>query len=102
MPARSGIPRVFGARRRVRSTGSSRRKKSSIRPWDCMAAGSPAPSSTPATTRSTAMSRGRADQLALIHDSALTNTITKLTYAELLHEVQTLAAVMQDLGVVKG
>src|SRR5437868_4594789 len=45
---------------------------------------------------------GRADQVALIHDSPLTNTITKFTYAELLDEVQTLAAVMADLGVAKG
>src|SRR5256886_3083665 len=45
---------------------------------------------------------GRADQVALIHDSPLANTITKLTYAELLKEVQTLAAVMQDFGVTKG
>jgi propionyl-CoA synthetase len=46
--------------------------------------------------------RGRADQLALIHDSPLTNTITKFTYAELLKEVQTLAAIMTDFGVAKG
>src|ERR1700742_605595 len=39
---------------------------------------------------------GRADQVALIHDSPLTNRVTKFTYAELLKEVQTLAAVMQD------
>src|SRR5437764_1612213 len=45
---------------------------------------------------------GRADQVALIHDSPLTNTVTKFTYAELLKEVQTLAAVMADFGVVKG
>src|ERR1700756_3546025 len=45
---------------------------------------------------------GRADQLALIHDSPLTNVVTKFTYAELLKEVQTLAAVMQDFGVTKG
>src|ERR1700742_2880715 len=44
---------------------------------------------------------GRADQVALIHDSPLTNRITKFTYAELLKEVQTLAAVMQDFGVAK-
>ena len=37
---------------------------------------------------------GRADQLALIHDSPLANTVTTFTYAELLREVQTLAAVM--------
>src|ERR1700754_479974 len=50
---------------------------------------------------------GRADQVALIHDSPLANpagpsTITKFTYAELLREVQTLAAIMQDFGVGKG
>src|ERR1700744_2454534 len=46
---------------------------------------------------------GRADQVALIHDSPLNNnTITTFTYAELLSEVQTLAAVMVDFGVGKG
>src|SRR5882757_3595 len=45
---------------------------------------------------------GRADQVALIHDSPLANTVTKLTYSELLKEVQTLAAVMQDFAVAKG
>src|SRR5215831_18701597 len=45
---------------------------------------------------------GRADQVALIHDSPLTGSITKFTYAELLHEVKTLAAVMRDFGVTKG
>ncbi|QQO15550.1 propionyl-CoA synthetase [Bradyrhizobium diazoefficiens] len=46
--------------------------------------------------------RGRAGQVALIHDSPLTNSITKFTYAELLGEVQALAAIMQDFGVTKG
>src|SRR4029079_15926173 len=45
---------------------------------------------------------GRADQLALIHDSPLTNAVTKFPYAELLAEVQALAAIMQDFGVTKG
>src|SRR5438034_6168639 len=40
----------------------------------------------------------RANQLALIHDSPLTNTVTKLTYAELLHEVKPHAAIMRDFG----
>ena len=44
----------------------------------------------------------RGNQVALIHDSPLTNTITKFTYAELLQEVKTLGAVMQDMGVGKG
>ncbi|MEH2489381.1 propionyl-CoA synthetase [Bradyrhizobium sp. AZCC 2230] len=46
--------------------------------------------------------RGRADQVALIHDSPLTNSVTKFTYAELLAEVQALAAIMLDFGVAKG
>jgi propionyl-CoA synthetase len=45
---------------------------------------------------------GRADQLALIHDSPLTNTVTTFTYREMLEEVETLAAVMADFGVAKG
>src|SRR5216683_1179604 len=48
------------------------------------------------------VARGRADQLALIHDSPLADTVTTFTYAELLREVQTLAAVMADFGVGKG
>ncbi|MCK1334681.1 propionyl-CoA synthetase [Bradyrhizobium sp. 38] len=46
--------------------------------------------------------RGRADQVALIHDSPLAGSVTKFTYAELLAEVQALAAIMQDFGVAKG
>src|ERR1044071_8148780 len=45
---------------------------------------------------------GRAEQVALIHDSPLTNSISKFTYAEMLREVQTLAAVMADLAVAEG
>ncbi len=45
---------------------------------------------------------GRGNQLALIHDSPLAGSVTRLTYAEMLHEVKTLAAVMADFGVVKG
>src|SRR6202012_4924717 len=37
-----------------------------------------------------------------IHDSPLTGSTRKFTYAELLHEVKTLAAVMVDFGVTKG
>ena len=48
------------------------------------------------------VANGRADQLALIHDLPLSNTVTTFTYAELLREVATLAAVMQDFGVTKG
>src|SRR3982074_3618908 len=45
---------------------------------------------------------GRAEQVALIHDSPLAGSVTRLTYAEMLQEVKTLAAVMQDFGVAKG
>ncbi|MGP9812487.1 propionyl-CoA synthetase [Rhodopseudomonas sp. NSM] len=48
------------------------------------------------------VANGRADQVALIHDSPLTGTISQFTYAEMLREVQALAAVMQDFGVQKG
>src|SRR5712672_4713056 len=48
------------------------------------------------------VANGRAGQVALIHDSPLAGTVTKLTYAQMLHEVKTLAAVMQDFGVTKG
>src|ERR1700736_5578978 len=45
---------------------------------------------------------GRADQVALIHASPLTGSVTKFSYAQMLHEVKTLAAIMQDFGVAKG
>ena len=45
---------------------------------------------------------GRANQVALIHDLPLAGKITKFTYAEMLQEVKTLAAIMQDFGVAKG
>ncbi|MGI8526489.1 MAG: AMP-binding protein, partial [Pseudolabrys sp.] len=55
--------------------------------------------------------RGRAKQLALIHDSPLQSPstggkdgakITKFTYEELLAQVKALAAVLRDFGVGKG
>lgn len=45
---------------------------------------------------------GRAAQPALIYDSPVTGTEASYSYAELLDEVATLAAVLQDLGVGKG
>ncbi len=45
---------------------------------------------------------GRADQLAIIHDSPITGTKRSLTYGELLTEVQALAQVLRDKGVNKG
>ena len=46
--------------------------------------------------------RGRADQTALIYDSAVTGTQRKFTYLELRDEVATLAAVLREYGVEKG
>lgn len=45
---------------------------------------------------------GHGDQVALIHDSAITGQVEKFSYAELTSEVSTLAGVMIDLGVQKG
>jgi propionyl-CoA synthetase len=45
---------------------------------------------------------GRGRQKAIIYDSPVTNTTRALTYAELTHEVATLAGVLLDMGVRKG
>lgn len=45
---------------------------------------------------------GRGDDTALIWDSPVTGTIRRFSFAELLDEVSTLAAVMAAQGVVKG
>jgi len=46
--------------------------------------------------------RGRAEQAAIIYDSPVTQAKRVITYAELLREVATLAAVLRDFGVDKG
>ena len=45
---------------------------------------------------------GRADQVALIYDSPVTNTIRKYTYRELLDLVSRFAGALKGLGVTKG
>jgi propionyl-CoA synthetase len=45
---------------------------------------------------------GRANQTALIYDSPVTNTKRTYTYNDALAEIATLAAVLEDFGVVKG
>jgi propionyl-CoA synthetase len=45
---------------------------------------------------------GRADQVALIYDSPVTNTIRKFTYQELLDHVSRFAGVLKNAGVEKG
>jgi len=46
--------------------------------------------------------RGRGNQAALIYDSAMVGAKTTFTYEQLLAEVKTLAAILQDFGVGKG
>ena len=48
------------------------------------------------------VAHGRGGQAALIYDSPVTSTKKTYTYAELTHEVATLAAVLVDLGVKSG
>ena len=45
---------------------------------------------------------GRGDQLALIYDSPVTDTVARFTYSELRDEVARLAGAMRALGVGKG
>ncbi len=45
---------------------------------------------------------GRGDQVALIHDSPVTNTLRRFSYRELLDEVARFAGALRDLGVEKG
>jgi propionyl-CoA synthetase len=45
---------------------------------------------------------GRADQVALIYDSAIQGTVRRFTYRQLRDEVMALAAVLQDNGIGKG
>jgi propionyl-CoA synthetase len=46
--------------------------------------------------------RGRGKQAALIYDSPMSAARTTFTYEQLLAEVKTLAAILQDFGVSKG
>jgi propionyl-CoA synthetase len=45
---------------------------------------------------------GRGDHVALIHDSAVTGEVTRLTYAELLDQVARFSGVLRGAGVQKG
>jgi propionyl-CoA synthetase len=46
--------------------------------------------------------RGRADQLAIIYDSPVTNSVRKYTYRELQNEVARFAGALGNQGVTKG
>ena len=48
------------------------------------------------------VNNGRADQAAIIYDSPVTNTITKITYKEMLDKVATFAGGLKSLGLTKG
>ncbi len=45
---------------------------------------------------------GRADQVAIIYDSPVTDTLVKITYKELLEKVSTFAGALASQGVTKG
>lgn len=45
---------------------------------------------------------GRGDQVAIIHDSPVTGSVTKITYRELLLQVATFAGALRAQGVEKG
>ncbi|AFM25027.1 propionyl-CoA synthetase [Desulfomonile tiedjei] len=46
--------------------------------------------------------QGRGDQVAVIYDSPVTNTIQKITYSQLQDRVARIAGFLQKLGVAKG
>src|ERR1051326_7665991 len=48
------------------------------------------------------VARGRGEHAAIIYESPVTATKRTFSHAELLAEVKTLAAVLQDFGVQKG
>ena len=48
------------------------------------------------------VARGRGAQAALIYNSPVTNTQASFTYEQMLFEVRTLAAILQEFGVGKG
>jgi len=96
-------PEGFGERRRATSTGSSPRKRSSIPPWDLTGrwfAGAVGQHllqrARPSCCRRTRRSGGADPRFAFA------GRVTRLTYAEMLAEVKTLAAIMQDFGVARG
>lgn len=45
---------------------------------------------------------GRGDQVAIIHDSPVTQSVSRLTYAQLQDQVSRLAGVLHERGVLKG
>ena len=103
MRARCATPKVSGARRRPSSTGTSAAKKvfdASQGIYGRWFAGGVCNTCYNALDRHVA--GGRANQTALIYDLAVTNTKKTFSYAELLAEVKTLAAIIADFGVGKG
>lgn len=48
------------------------------------------------------VANGRANQVAMVYDSPVTNTIQSITYAELQAEVSKIAGALRRLGVTKG
>jgi propionyl-CoA synthetase len=48
------------------------------------------------------VANGRGDQVAIIHDSPVTGTVTKITYADLLTRTASLAGALVARGITKG
>ena len=48
------------------------------------------------------VANGRNDQVALIYDSPVTDTVQSFTYGRMLSEVQLLGAILRDFGVDQG
>jgi len=46
--------------------------------------------------------KGRKDQVAIIYDSPVTDTVRKITYGELLDKVSRFAGALSGIGVIKG
>ena len=45
---------------------------------------------------------GRGDQVAIVHDSPVSGSVRRLTYADMLDDVRVLAGILAELGVAKG
>ena len=101
MEGRSRKP--SGRKPRATSTGSGRRNASSTPHAGVYGRWFPdATCNITANALDRHVAAGRGEQVAFYYDSPVTQTKRRITYAELLAEVETLAAVLADFGVGKG
>lgn len=97
-------PEAFWARLPTRSTGCNPGTRCSTGTKASMAAGftGGAECNTCWNCVTSISPSRRADQISVIHDSAITGTQQKFTYAELKQQVVALASVLKSQGVRKG